>query len=208
MYSDWRDLHGEILINFVIYLNNNTDKFILKGGTSLMLCYNLNRFSEDIDLDALNTKTGLINIVENFCLENNFTYRVAKDTDTVKRYMIHYGGMKPLKIEISYRRNNIQEYEYTYINGILVYTILNMLVFKLNAYNGRDKIRDLFDVTFICKNYWDIIPDTLKVQVADALSFKGLEHFDYMINTQTDELIDNNQLASDFLELYYSLGLA
>lgn len=207
MCNNWRDIHYNIIKNFLLELNNVCKNYILKGGTSLMMCYGLDRFSEDIDLDAFNTKAGIEKFVGNFCNRYGYTYRVAKNTDTVKRYMIHYGGMKPLKVEISYRRKNISENEITIINNILVYNICNILILKLNAYNGRDKIRDLYDVTFICRNYWEIIPDVLKIQVQDALSFKGLEYFDMIIKTQSDELIDNNKLASDFLELYNSLGL-
>lgn len=207
MYNNWRDIHGGIIKDFLLELNNVSKNYILKGGTSLMMCYGLDRFSEDIDLDAFNTKAGIEKFVDNFCNSYGYTYRVAKNTDTVKRYMIHYGGDKPLKVEISYRRKNISENEITIINNILVYNVCNILIFKLNAYNGRDKIRDLYDVTFICRNYWKIIPDVLKIQVQDALSFKGLEYFDMIIKTQSDELIDKNKLASDFLDLYNLLGL-
>lgn len=39
-------------------------------------------------------------IVDKFCVYNNINYRVAKNINTVKKYMIHYGGEKPLKTEI------------------------------------------------------------------------------------------------------------
>lgn len=204
---DWKIQHGNVIKSFLIYLNNATNKYILKGGTSLMLCYGLTRFSEDIDLDACNTSSGIEPIVSNYCNQFGFSYRVAKNTDTVKRYMIHYGGTKPVKVEISYRRINIQPYEYTVINGTVVYNIQSILASKLNAYNNRDRIRDLYDIVFICKRYWDYIPQFLRVQLVDAISYKGLEHFDYVTSTQDDELIDKNVLANEFLDLYYKLGL-
>lgn len=205
--QDWRILHGKVLKAFVLALNKRSNSYILKGGTSLMLCYGLTRFSEDIDLDAYHISKGIEDIVNAFCQANSFTYRVAKDTNTVKRYMIHYGSNKPLKVEISYRRKNIDSSEFTIINGILVYTISSILTFKLNAYNQRDKIRDLYDVVFICKNYWSCIPKTLQLQLVDSLSYKGLEHFDYLISTQQDELIDSIVLGNEFLDLYNKLGL-
>ena len=42
--------HIEIMRDFLTELNKETDAFILKGGTGLLLAYGLNRFSEDIDL--------------------------------------------------------------------------------------------------------------------------------------------------------------
>lgn len=206
--EDWKILHGEVLKDFVLYLNKNTKNYILKGGTSLMLCYDLTRFSEDIDLDALNTKAGIEPIVKKFCIARGYTYRVAKNTDTVKRYMIHYGGKKPVKVEISYiKQGNIQPTAYTEINGILVYGITQILSQKISAYYGRDRLRDLFDIVFIAKNYWIYIPESHRELLVEALYYKGLEHFDYIIREQSDELIDKDVLAGDFLELFDKLGL-
>jgi predicted nucleotidyltransferase component of viral defense system len=208
MYNDWRDLHGNVMLAFISFLNSSQNRcYILKGGTSLMFCYGLTRFSEDIDLDACHTQQGIDKVLKAFCTQYNYTYRVAKDTSTVKRYMVHYNSDKPLKIEISYRRSNISENEFTYINNIAVYTIANILSFKLIAYSNRDKLRDLYDIVFICKNYWNVIPDILKTQVMNALSYKGLEHFDYLSRTQYDNLIDINVLGNEFLDLYTRLGL-
>ena len=121
--------------------------------------------------------------------------------------MINYGTNKPLKVEISYRNKSIEAESYTIINNIVVYTITTILFFKMIAYSQRDKIRDLYDITFICKNYWDAIPNMMKMELATVLSYKGLDYFDYLISTQSDELIDNDKLASDFLDLWNALGL-
>lgn len=121
--SDWRKEHGKVIADFLKYLNSRTHDFVLKGGTSLMECYGLDRFSENIDLDSRNKH--IEPIVKDFCDMYGYSYRVAKDTDTVKRYMIHYSESeaKPLKIEISYRRREIAPKEVTERNGITVYNI-------------------------------------------------------------------------------------
>ena len=97
----WRNLHLEIMKDFVQFINNKSSKFILKGGTSLMLYYNLDRFSEDLDFDSTDTKFFVY--VNEFVRQYSkkyvgLTYRNAKDTDTVKRALIHYGNIKPLKV--------------------------------------------------------------------------------------------------------------
>ena len=67
-------------------------------------------FFVDIDLDGIGK--GLAAIVEGFCRENGYSYRVAKDTATVERCMVDYGNSgKPLKIEASYRRKEIPKEE-------------------------------------------------------------------------------------------------
>lgn len=46
----WQPWHKEVMVDCLNYLNRFTDQFVLKGSTALMLCYGLNRFSEDIYL--------------------------------------------------------------------------------------------------------------------------------------------------------------
>ena len=50
--KDWQTNHGNFIEAFLLFLNKQTDQFVLKGGTALSLCYGLDRFSEDIDLDG------------------------------------------------------------------------------------------------------------------------------------------------------------
>lgn len=213
MFGDWRDTHYSIIVTFISNLNKQFDNFVLKGGTALMLCYGLDRFSEDIDLDEValkkyGRKTDIKDFIDRFCTFYKVNYRIAKDTDTVKRFFIHYGGKKPLKVEISYRsRNIISQDQYGVINGVLVYTISQMAVLKLGAFNNRDKIRDLYDLVFICKNYIGYLPSSIVDSLRNAFSYKDLGYFDYLMKTQDDEFIDCNKLASDFLDVYYYLGL-
>lgn len=208
--NDWRVKHGKVLRDFIKFLNDRTDKYVLKGGTSLMLCYNLNRFSEDIDLDSTD-KRSIKAIVDDFCKLHKYPYRIAKDTDTVKRFMINYDDTadkkKPLKVEISYRKIKIENKDVTNINGISVYNISNIALMKSTAYSARDKIRDLFDVVFICNNYFDELDDYAKKSLQEALSYKGIEQYDLIINDQSDELIDPDILAENFLTAWDKLDL-
>lgn len=207
----WKAMHYEIIKDFMSYLSASAgNKYILKGGTSLMLCYGLTRFSEDIDLDGFDN--NFIKYVDNFVkgFSNkypNISYRIAKNTDTVKRVFIHYDNTKPLKVEVSYRRKQLNNNEVTIINNIVVYNIETILSMKLNAFNHRDKIRDLYDIVFIYTNYKNYINNNLLCMLRDAVEYKGLEQFDYLVKTQKDELIDNDALASAFLAMYYNLGL-
>jgi predicted nucleotidyltransferase component of viral defense system len=203
---DWRVQHRQVMIQFLGFLYKHTNLFILKGGTSLMFCYGLDRFSEDIDFDAVNEE-DIIKYVDAFCKYAGYTYNVNKDTKTVKRCMIHYGSTKVLKIETSYRTKSINRNAVCNINGITVYTIDKLMQLKCAAYQGRDKIRDLYDVVFIGLNYFNSLSDATITVLQSALSYKGLEQFDYLIKNQKDELIDNRVLLDNFLNLWDMLGL-
>lgn len=204
--NNWRIEHGKTIQAFLEYLNKRSKDFILKGGTALLVCYKLDRFSEDIDLDG--RRKNIEEIIKGFCEINNCSYHISKDTDTVKKYKINYGNMeKPLKIEVSFRRQEIDIEETTIINGVLVYKLDPLCIMKTNAYTSRDKIRDLYDVSFICNNYFDqLAPQTIAI-LRSAIEYKGIEQFDYIIKDQHDELIDKDKLAGDFLSMHDKLGL-
>ena len=201
--------HQQVIQDFLQYLNSQSSDYILKGDNSLTTCYGLDRESSDIDLDSLN-KLAIKNLIEKYCESKSYSFRVAKDTDTVKRYMIDYGDSgHPLKIEISYRRKNINKEDYHKINNINVYTINIIAGMKTNAYLSRDKIRDLYDVVFICESYWDELSKDRKEQILEAFDYKGLEQFDYLVEN-SEEIpsdIDLEKLADSFLSVYERIGI-
>ena len=173
MQPDYRK-HEAIITDFLKELNKETDAFVLKGGTALRQCYGLDRFSEDIDLDA--SVKNIILFARKYCRQNGFELREAKNTDTVKRVFITYASdAKGLKVEVSYRRKNISEEEIVRKNGITVYSIDRLASMKAAAYIARDKIRDLYDITFICNHYFDMLSDTTKNLLRDSFEQKGLE---------------------------------
>lgn len=200
-----RQTHYRVICEVLSKLNAMTDRYILKGGTSLMLCYGLTRFSEDIDLDANGVKAGITPVLDSL----GYPYRVAKDTATVKRYKIHYDGCSSLKVEISYRRGSIPDYEhYRHGNGIVVYKLPYLAVMKAQAYCSRDRLRDLYDLAFICLNYWGMLDGVTQATVVGALSYRGLENYDYLCQTQDDEFIDKEILGDMVLQVFYNLNLS
>lgn len=206
MSTKWTKQHGEVIRNFLRDLNRENEDFVLKGGTALYVCYGLNRFSEDIDLDSRNPQ--IEKYVKKFCEKYQYEYRVAKNTDTVKRFMIHYGSSgKPLKIEVSYRSSVLDPEDFHRINDITVYKISALCDMKASAYAQRDKIRDVFDLSYICTKYWDELDRQTIRTVRNNVAHKGIEQFDYMLKTQDDELIDKTLFVELFLEMYDKLGL-
>lgn len=198
--------HEIVIRDFLTVLNKETDVFILKGGTALRQCYNLNRFSEDIDLDGI--KKNIIPVVERFAASRGYKFRIGKDSPTVKRCLLQYdSAAQPLKIEVSYRRKQIAPENTVTRNGIRTYTIDQLAKMKSNAYSARDKIRDLYDLVFICKTYFDQISKDTKDTIAYAVEGKGIEQFEYLTHQQKDPLIQIDQLETDFLNMYDKLGL-
>lgn len=207
----WKEKHKKVIEEVLQFINNSSPDYILKGGTSLMECYGLNRFSEDIDFDSTNKNT-IYTIIDNLAKKYGYNVRIAKDTDTVKRFMIDYGGKneygdKPLKVEISYRKKNIAANEIVTINGINVYNLDMIAIMKSGAYSSRDKIRDLYDLTFLVNNKLDQLNPFVIETIRNALESKGIEQFDYITQTQSDDLIDNDIFAEMFLNAFDKLNL-
>lgn len=155
-------LHLELMQNI---LSNIQDKpIILKGGTALLLGYNLDRFSEDIDLDANKSFNLEKDIQKAFSKLPQFTLlniNLVKDTETTKRYKVHYDNEliaskrnKVLKIELSFREDKDFDLDKSEIrNGIRIYNIDELIEQKTFVSTKRQKIRDLYDVNFLMQNY-------------------------------------------------------
>ena len=185
--------------------------FILKGGTALRYCYGLNRFSEDIDLDSIDTEIAIEKTLQDYCAENKYSFRFRKNSNTVKRCIIHYNNLDSgddlLKIEISFRRGFITKEAYTYINGVYVYTLDELCALKLAAYSDRAKIRDLYDLCFLGNCCFDSLSNATKRNMQNVMAERGLDFADSLLVQSEDNLIDKDALAVSVLDLYGKLNL-
>lgn len=139
---------------------------VLKGGTALLLCYGLDRFSEDLDYDApkkLNLESRLERALQRET--SSFTIERTKDTDTVLRYRILYtaqGVEGRLKLEISFR-DEIDSGTVTVGKGIRTYEAGQLIRQKANALKNRTAARDLYDIHFLASHYHsDFAPEVVK----------------------------------------------
>jgi|GEM_PF-670680 len=202
-------------------LNKIQEKpLVLKGGTALMLCYGLDRFSEDLDLDIKESYSGngtinLINTLKgiqhsDFQIQN---VAVKKDTPTVTRYMVDYlnkvdNERSKLKIEISYRtpapENNVH-----FINGVNVLDVGEITKFKIGSVidkeqDSRTKARDLYDAAFIAKKY----PETLSDEHLNQLADLNIEYLQsrYQKSFTDDPLLYKKDLDLIILNLHEDIS--
>ncbi len=94
------------------HMNAQKDNpYVLKGGTALSMCYELNRFSDDIDLDAPGASlphSRFKEEIRRICEESGYSYQIAKDTATTQRAYINYGA--PLSLLKSKFRIGARKY--------------------------------------------------------------------------------------------------
>lgn len=157
------------------------EAFVLKGGTALLLAYGLPRYSTDLDYDGKDQSIDLVKHLQTGADKAGVqieSLKLRKDTETVKRYMLHYKGSEnsPLKIEISYRQSDvIEEKDVVVTDGIRVYTIEKLAMLKAEAFLNRMKARDVFDVAFILKHHPSTIQGDLLLRVAARVEDLSLE---------------------------------
>lgn len=183
------------------------DNFVLKGGTALNLYYGLNRYSEDLDFDS---KTNNMNFINSLKCHKNFSQwkiSIKKDTDIVFRAMIDYGakshlGAYPLKVEISscnktFLQNNLLQYSNK--NGVNVYNIDELIKMKVFAFNGRDKIRDFYDIGFLLHKYPQHFSKDLLLFVYEKISYAGVEELNLLLSDEIKKhkLVSNEEIHTE-----------
>jgi len=194
------DKTKRILLMYDIAKNISTDNknnLLLKGGTALLFCYGLPRYSTDLDYDGYNYNVDIINNIKSIFKTNNLELdkiNIKKDTDTVKRFMIHYKEAEnnPIKLEISFR--NIDDIDriknnFVQINGINTYNIKYLTSSKIDAFLDRTAARDIFDASYLLQNYPDSFNKEIIVKCKNKLSSIGLNQMENII--KNDEIIKN-----------------
>jgi predicted nucleotidyltransferase component of viral defense system len=171
---------------------------VLKGGTALLLCYGLDRFSEDLDFDAPK-KFNVAGRVEKILAQRTMSHsvRTVKDTATVQRLKAHYTGVtsdRLLKIETSFRTQPSEDETVT-IDGIRTYSIQALIAQKIDALEHRTAARDLYDISFLINQYPNHFSpkavQKLAVLVSDVDAVEGR----FQEAFEEDEILDASRLV-------------
>lgn len=200
--SPERDLHIQLMRE--IARDFQDLPMVLKGGTALLLCYGLDRFSEDLDFDAPKP-FNILPRVERVLSRNVHSYlvKIVKDTSTVQRLKTHYKGVSSerlLKIETSFR-SKPTELDICMVDGIKTYKIEKLIEQKVNALANRTAARDLYDVAFLMRQYWLKFSKEAKQQLSEVVKdIDGLEQR-FQDAFVEDEILDLDSLPTIILQI-------
>ena len=184
---------------------------VLKGGTALLLAYDLSRFSEDLDFDAphkLNLESRIQRSVPMGITLDEVT--ALKDTGTVTRYRAKYHtehGPRSLKLEVSYRTPT-PDSEVRSVHGIRVAALPRIIDQKLKAaHDGHDpraKVRDLYDLDFAARRWPVAFTDDLAARLLAFAEDPGVLESRYQADYDEDDLIpDLVELEDLALRMHY-----
>jgi predicted nucleotidyltransferase component of viral defense system len=202
--------HRDVLVDFLQYLNQRSQDFVLKGGTALAQCYGLDRFSEDVDLDAI-PGISLRQFIAGYCEMKGFEIPHNKypRSEIRETYNLHYAGdARYIKIEVSHRPSYLTQEATVSKDGVLVYDIDNLAILKTLAYTGRAKARDLYDVAFIVNEYFDNLSEQTKQMIYTAFAYnEGMERVDWIIVTDPDPYVAVNKIYDRVIRMFDQLDI-
>ena len=208
--------HTEVMANLCKAFKKKSLPLVLKGGTALKLCYDITRFSEDLDFDcikALNLETTIKDVFAHLGKAKphlrNPEISITKDTQTVRRYRIVYNKDKNLKLEISFRGMPDDE-DVVEINGILTYKIERLIRQKLGALYGRTAARDLHDVIYLYEKYFDKFDEESLADIKTLYDNQSQILDEYNAAYSEDSILSTSDLLRDyskFIDLYETNNL-
>jgi len=124
-------------------------ELVLHGGTAIWRCYQGNRFSEDLDFYA-KTSEGFKELFTKEADKRNLLVLKFKESENTVFAKVSNEEVE-VQLEIAKRKavkKVIAPYEKANGGKINIYTlpIEELIVEKMNAYNSRKLIRDIYDV--------------------------------------------------------------
>ena len=172
---------------------------ILKGGTALMLAYNLDRYSEDIDYDS-DTKIDLAKHLESIMQKTRMQYEIVtkKQTDTTSRVSVKYttGKAKGILLKIEVKNNRqISSDDISNHPGFLVYTVNKICEQKLHASSERIKARDFYDLGFIAGHYKDALDNRNLIGLKELANNKTIHEL-YQEEWHEDEFVRDRPISA------------
>lgn len=161
---------------------SDKEEAVLKGGTALLLTRGLDRFSEDLDFDlpkgtSADFRRHIMKAAQGLNLDVDHI-NIKKDTDTTKRYMVHFppgspNENYPLRIECSMRGDTDKE-DIETVHGIKTYTVSRIAALKTEAFVKRNKARDTYDIAFLTERYPDQIREETWERIKKHVAEKGI----------------------------------
>ena len=94
---------------------------------------------------------------------------------------------------------------YTNIDGVNVYNISELIDMKIAAFNGRDKVMDLYDLNFLLNKYPEYFDYKQLWQINERIAYCGADELNMLLADEvkmhkiiSNENIDLNNFVQNF----------
>ncbi|MDP2947430.1 MAG: nucleotidyl transferase AbiEii/AbiGii toxin family protein [Nanoarchaeota archaeon] len=139
------------IINELYKIFNNA---VLHGGTALWRCYNGNRFSEDIDVYLPKDIKKIDLLFENFKKSGFILDKKKVGENSIYSTLIFDNTIVRFEALFKNVKGSLKEYLSVNGNYITCYTLTpeRLIIEKINTYQKRLKVRDLYDIFFLLRH--------------------------------------------------------
>jgi len=173
-HLELRNAEKDYLLELILYATSDFKRFLVfKGGTALYKFYNLNRFSEDLDFDAVGKRTDFDRMIKKIArtlellgMKGTAIEKEDHGNETSIRFAIRgplYNGaresMSRITINISRRerpefivdRMLVPSYQEIPSFEVSVLDQKEIAAEKIRCIMTREKARDVYDLWFLLK---------------------------------------------------------
>ena len=183
-----------------LFTSEISDFLWFKWWTLTYLCYGLDRFSTDIDIDILDTgkEQEIIDTVRKLLYS---LWDIKNETlwKTIHRWIFRYDerGMN-IKVELNKRIRKANTYDFKEIDWVKIRCMKKDSIFgnKLVALYERMKNRDLYDVNFFLKNKFP-----LNEKLIEERTWKNKEEFIKELLSILPDYYNHNTILAEIWEV-------
>ena len=183
-----------------LFTSEISDFLWFKWWTLTYLCYGLDRFSTDIDIDILDTEKEqeIIDTVRKLLYS---LWDIKNETlwKTIHRWIFRYDerGMN-IKVELNKRIRKANTYDFKEIDWVKIRCMKKDSIFgnKLVALYERMKNRDLYDVNFFLKNKFP-----LNEKLIEERTWKNKEEFIKELISILPDHYNHNTILAEIWEV-------
>jgi predicted nucleotidyltransferase component of viral defense system len=180
----------------------SAEDLVLKGGTSLLFGYGLNRYSTDLDFNT-SRKTNHIDKIIEILRKKKIHYNAMHDRREGSRIitdiLFKTGQRKDkLKIDIDYSGKYMDSAQnIVNNNGIFMFNIKTLCYMKYEAFLDRKKARDIFDIGYLIQHSPKSFDENMIKEINKRINELGIDTIkkiflkdDVLKYFNVDEIID------------------
>lgn len=156
----------------------SSKNMVLKGGTSLLLGYGLNRWSKDLDFDTTGNKrykNDFLKAFKNQGLKYGDIHETEIDTRIINTIL--YDKTKSIKLEVEYNSKYFQEgNNIVNRNGVFMYDIKTLSQMKYEMLMDHKRAHDIFDTAFLIHHFPKNYKEWMLYNIKNRIDKLGIDN--------------------------------
>ena len=195
--------HAAFLRDCATFVTQAVDQLTVTREAALALCYGLERPAENLELVCSGGEAA--GVLRRFCAARSVSLSLINEV-LIRREFLIRSATDELRVIVSYRK--ARAVPTPMIRGIRVSEPDTLASRACFAFNRSRHLRDLYDLAFVIRLFFDRISEERKFDISNALSYFESSDLEYLLRTQEDCLIDKTKLVNDYRAMCRLLGIS